>query len=197
MPTNTRSNDGSDDAENGIIDCLAKTLFAHPSSPLTAFANRQRMDRIEQCKELKQSCRLAGRRSTSGMRHAGPTKKLKKHPKIWQGISQPRGALLKLPVSSSGMIHQVPTMNGTMTKPQNGVCSIRRSPLYMTMGAVTMRGREANNIRCPDRISARTAPSKYTSCGLVGPSPSDVATIHGSQEMLFRSTFGINGEYEG
>jgi hypothetical protein len=75
MPTSTRSNDGSDDAENGIIDCLAKTLFAHPSSPLTAFADRQRMDRIEQCKELERSCRLAGRRSTSGMRHAGPARK--------------------------------------------------------------------------------------------------------------------------
>ena len=61
MPA-SRSNDDSDDAEDGIMDRLAKTLFAHPSSPLTAFADRQRMDRIEQCKELERilsACRSA------------------------------------------------------------------------------------------------------------------------------------------
>ena len=62
MPARRSTNDNSDDAEDGIMDRLAKTLFAHPSSPLTAFADRQRMDRIEQCKELERilsACRSA------------------------------------------------------------------------------------------------------------------------------------------
>jgi hypothetical protein len=65
MPAGRRNDDGYD-AEDGIVHRLAKTLFANPNSPFTAFADRQRMDRIEQCKELGrvlEACRSA--------RHAG------------------------------------------------------------------------------------------------------------------------------
>ena len=37
-------------------------------------------------------------------------------------------------------------------------------------------GKQGKNIRLPGHVSARTAPSKRTSCRLVGPSPSDAAT---------------------
>jgi hypothetical protein len=41
------------DSRDGPIDRLAKALFASPSSPLTAFADRQRLERLEQCKQLE------------------------------------------------------------------------------------------------------------------------------------------------
>lgn len=42
----------SDDDNDGFVDRLAKTLFASPNSPLTAFADRQRIERLEQCSQL-------------------------------------------------------------------------------------------------------------------------------------------------
>jgi hypothetical protein len=81
MPSPSRSNDDSNDAEDGVMGRLAKTLFANPNrlvkilhlhalyclrirsrhmsrtipcpSPFTAFADRQRVERIEQCKQLE------------------------------------------------------------------------------------------------------------------------------------------------
>ena len=43
----------SDKEEDGIFKRLAKALFASPSSPLTAFADRQRVERLEQCRHLE------------------------------------------------------------------------------------------------------------------------------------------------
>jgi hypothetical protein len=42
----------SNNDDDGIVDRLAKTLFASPNSPLTAFADRQRIERMEQCTQL-------------------------------------------------------------------------------------------------------------------------------------------------
>ncbi len=59
-------NDSSD--KDGIMDRLAKTLFASPSSPLTAFADRQRVERLEQCQQFErivEACQSAVRRSNS------------------------------------------------------------------------------------------------------------------------------------
>ena len=42
----------NDDENDGIVDRLAKALFASPNSPLTAFADRQRIERMEQCTQL-------------------------------------------------------------------------------------------------------------------------------------------------
>lgn len=46
MPAN--NNDG-----DGIMDRMAKRLFASPGSPFTAFADRQRIERLEQCRQLE------------------------------------------------------------------------------------------------------------------------------------------------
>ena len=54
----------SNDNEDGIMDRLAKKLFASPSSPLTAFADRQRVERLDQCRQLErilEACQSAAR----------------------------------------------------------------------------------------------------------------------------------------
>jgi hypothetical protein len=52
MSTSGSVNNNNDDDNDGIVDRLAKTLFASPNSPLTAFADRQRIERMEQCTQL-------------------------------------------------------------------------------------------------------------------------------------------------
>lgn len=52
----------NDDEKDGFMDRLAKSLFASPGSPFTAFADQQRMDRLEQCRQLERilaSCQSA------------------------------------------------------------------------------------------------------------------------------------------
>ncbi|KAL3760414.1 hypothetical protein ACHAWU_005949 [Discostella pseudostelligera] len=54
----------NNDANDGVMDRLAKALFASPSSPLTAFADRQRVERLEQCQQLErilEECKTAAR----------------------------------------------------------------------------------------------------------------------------------------
>lgn len=43
----------SNDNKDGPIDRLAKSLFASPGSPFTAFADKQRSERLEQCQGLE------------------------------------------------------------------------------------------------------------------------------------------------
>lgn len=43
----------NNDSKDGFMDRLAKKLFASPDSPFTAFADQQRMDRLEQCQQLQ------------------------------------------------------------------------------------------------------------------------------------------------
>mmetsp|Transcript_19560 Transcript_19560/g.42486 ORF Transcript_19560/g.42486 Transcript_19560/m.42486 type:complete len:236 (-) Transcript_19560:1911-2618(-) len=43
----------NDSKEDGPMDRLAKRLFASPDSPFTAFADRQRMERLESCRQLE------------------------------------------------------------------------------------------------------------------------------------------------
>lgn len=47
------STSNNDSKEDGFMDRLAKKLFASPDSPFTAFADRQRMERVESCQELE------------------------------------------------------------------------------------------------------------------------------------------------
>lgn len=49
MPTANNN----DEDKDGIMDRLAKTLFASPGSPLTAFADQQRIERLENCRQLE------------------------------------------------------------------------------------------------------------------------------------------------
>ena len=42
-----------DNDKDGFVDRLAKSIFASPDSPFTAFADRQRVERLEQCGELQ------------------------------------------------------------------------------------------------------------------------------------------------
>lgn len=42
-----------EDNRDGPFDRLAKSLFASPNSPFTAFADKQRSERLGQCKELE------------------------------------------------------------------------------------------------------------------------------------------------
>ena len=46
---------GTDSNNDGFVDRLAKTLFASPNSPFTAFADRQRVERLEACQALEQN----------------------------------------------------------------------------------------------------------------------------------------------
>ena len=58
----------SDNDKDGFVDRLAKAIFASPDSPLTAFADRQRVERLEQCGELQRivdACHAAANRSTN------------------------------------------------------------------------------------------------------------------------------------
>ena len=48
MPPASDNND-----KDGFVDRLAKSIFASPDSPFTAFADRQRVERLEQCGELQ------------------------------------------------------------------------------------------------------------------------------------------------
>jgi hypothetical protein len=60
----SRDNDEGNDAENGIMTRLARTLFANPNSPFTEFADKQRLERIDQCKGLERilmACQSAKR----------------------------------------------------------------------------------------------------------------------------------------
>lgn len=60
------ANDSADhDGKDGPIDRLAKRLFASPDSPFTAFADRQRLERLESCQQLGrilEACQAAKRR---------------------------------------------------------------------------------------------------------------------------------------
>mmetsp|Transcript_15760 Transcript_15760/g.26921 ORF Transcript_15760/g.26921 Transcript_15760/m.26921 type:complete len:227 (+) Transcript_15760:102-782(+) len=65
MPSDTDANDPKD----GLMDRLAKKLFASPESPLTAFADRQRIERLEQCRQLERilkSCQAANDAQLAG-----------------------------------------------------------------------------------------------------------------------------------
>ncbi|KAL7450219.1 hypothetical protein ACHAWC_002173, partial [Mediolabrus comicus] len=65
-----------DDSRDGPIDRLAKALFASPSSPLTAFADRQRLERLEQCKQLEDillSCQTVNEVRENGDRASANT----------------------------------------------------------------------------------------------------------------------------
>ena len=42
-----------ENSKDGPIDRLAKSLFASPGSPFTAFADKQRAERLGQCKDLE------------------------------------------------------------------------------------------------------------------------------------------------
>ena len=57
-----------DNDKDGFVDRLAKSIFASPDSPFTAFADRQRVERLEQCGELQRivdACHAAANRSTN------------------------------------------------------------------------------------------------------------------------------------
>ena len=41
------------DDKGGFVDRLAKSIFASPDSPFTAFADRQRVERLQECGELQ------------------------------------------------------------------------------------------------------------------------------------------------
>jgi len=59
---------GADSNSDGFIDRLAKTLFASPNSPFTAFADRQRVERLEACQALEQNllaCQSMGENPSS------------------------------------------------------------------------------------------------------------------------------------
>ena len=45
----------SDEHEDGFMDRMAKRLFASPDSPFTRFADQQRIDRLEQCRQLERA----------------------------------------------------------------------------------------------------------------------------------------------
>ncbi|KAL7442380.1 hypothetical protein ACHAXM_008377 [Skeletonema potamos] len=58
-----------DDNKDGPIDRLAKSLFASPGSPFTAFADKQRSERLQQCKQLEDilmACQKANEVATGG-----------------------------------------------------------------------------------------------------------------------------------
>ena len=42
-----------DNGKDGFVDRLAKSIFASPDSPFTAFADRQRVERLNECGELQ------------------------------------------------------------------------------------------------------------------------------------------------
>ena len=57
-----------DNDKDGFVDRLAKRIFASEDSPFTAFADRQRVERLEQCGELQRivdACQAAANRSTN------------------------------------------------------------------------------------------------------------------------------------
>ncbi|KAL7540589.1 hypothetical protein ACHAWF_006728 [Thalassiosira exigua] len=47
------NDDGIDEDKDGPMDRLAKFFFAHPKSPITAYADEARIGRIHQCRELE------------------------------------------------------------------------------------------------------------------------------------------------
>lgn len=62
MPSSNNNDEAS--SKDGIMDRLARALFASPSSPLTAFADRQRVERLEQCRQFErivEACQSAAR----------------------------------------------------------------------------------------------------------------------------------------
>eukprot|EP00573_Skeletonema_grethae_P002984 CAMPEP_0201687364 /NCGR_PEP_ID=MMETSP0578-20130828/1463_1 /ASSEMBLY_ACC=CAM_ASM_000663 /TAXON_ID=267565 /ORGANISM="Skeletonema grethea, Strain CCMP 1804" /LENGTH=216 /DNA_ID=CAMNT_0048171515 /DNA_START=60 /DNA_END=710 /DNA_ORIENTATION=- len=66
----------SNDNKDGPIDRLAKSLFASPGSPFTAFADKQRSERLEQCKGLEDilmACQKANAADDAGVAAAAPT----------------------------------------------------------------------------------------------------------------------------
>lgn len=50
MPANS---DNADNGKDGFMDRLAKTIFASPNSPFTSFADKQRIERLDQCQQLQ------------------------------------------------------------------------------------------------------------------------------------------------
>mmetsp|Transcript_6748 Transcript_6748/g.13886 ORF Transcript_6748/g.13886 Transcript_6748/m.13886 type:complete len:223 (-) Transcript_6748:149-817(-) len=47
------NNDEAKDEKLGIVDRLANYMFANPDSPFTQFADRQRVERLQQCREIE------------------------------------------------------------------------------------------------------------------------------------------------
>lgn len=63
------TNNNDDDDGDGVMMRLAKRLFASPNSPLTEFADRQRIERIEKCRELERilkACQAANKARNAG-----------------------------------------------------------------------------------------------------------------------------------
>ncbi|KAL7518423.1 hypothetical protein ACHAWX_005141 [Stephanocyclus meneghinianus] len=60
----------SGDEKNGVFDRLATKLFASPSSPLSAFADQQRAERLASCRELERM--LNSCQAESKIRAANP-----------------------------------------------------------------------------------------------------------------------------
>ncbi|KAL7532057.1 hypothetical protein ACHAXR_004402 [Thalassiosira sp. AJA248-18] len=57
------------DNNDGIMDRMAKRLFASQDSPFTAFADRQRIERVEQCRQLERilkACQSANDAQVAG-----------------------------------------------------------------------------------------------------------------------------------
>mmetsp|Transcript_36968 Transcript_36968/g.75367 ORF Transcript_36968/g.75367 Transcript_36968/m.75367 type:complete len:223 (-) Transcript_36968:99-767(-) len=59
------------DNQDGPMDRLAKSLFASPGSPFTAFADKQRAERLEQCKDLEDILMACQRANEVGVDNAG------------------------------------------------------------------------------------------------------------------------------
>mmetsp|Transcript_16086 Transcript_16086/g.29155 ORF Transcript_16086/g.29155 Transcript_16086/m.29155 type:complete len:228 (-) Transcript_16086:84-767(-) len=60
----------ANDDKDGPMDRLAKRLFAAPDSPFTAFADKQRIERLEQCRQLERilkSCQSANDAQVAGI----------------------------------------------------------------------------------------------------------------------------------
>lgn len=63
MSPASNNNEGKEE-KLGMVDRLAHSLFASPTSPLTAFADRQRAERLDGCRELEtilKACQAANK----------------------------------------------------------------------------------------------------------------------------------------
>jgi hypothetical protein len=92
---------------------------------------------------------------------------------------------------------QLPMTSKTMNKLHQVVCLISWSPLYMTTGAVTMRGSKAKTFGFQATFQRGLRHQNERAVGLSGPHPRMRQPPRGSQEMLVRLTFGRDGEDEG
>ena len=57
------------DGEEGLVDRLAKKLFASSSSPLSEFADRQRAERLASCRQLETILNACQAESRIGLKH--------------------------------------------------------------------------------------------------------------------------------